>query len=548
MARVERGGVWLALLGLTLGIVLLAHGRPMHEEYDSLETSYARFFNLEELIQKINIKRFREFQGKEDGKESNIPSIDLTQNAIANDVENPADNIIDDLPVSGQEPESNSVEIRNEETTSISIPETTTLKTNQIATEGNTDVIGVNSDTFFISKESINAALKYGYKILLKKIGGKVVPVGKVKFQFPTLIEIGPNDEEEIIKTTNSEEVEETAEPIASNPTVTEEARIVTEAIIVTTEAINIETTTTENQEAVEPNSVTTPSTLYLPPAELYLAPEEVETASDVLSSVVPLDNEDSENPVIETVMKLIDDTVDVIKDLEPGADVLVFNCAVPVDEVEQMLLTFTQNIETSLPTLREILDLANDLRNVDTKGKTKIGAELLILLETVLESIVPFEIPGCGEDESSSMIGSLSSIASQLDTVANYESNPRKSKALHDKATSLQLSSWALVQLKHAVKLFYSQDGICSSDSSSPSTILETLSRAVTGYVPVATIIGNQESVRELRTTARALGEAAEEIAKLEEAGTSPIPSASCDATFAEMGDIVLQVANALP
>ena len=56
------------------------------------------------------------------------------------------------------------------------------------------------------------------------------------------------------------------------------------------------------------------------------------------------------------------------------------------------------------------------------------------------------------------------------------------------------------------------------------------------------------QESVRELRITARALGEAAEEIAKLEEAGTSPISSASCDATFAEMGDIVLQVANSLP
>ena len=66
--------------------------------------------------------------------------------------------------------------------------------------------------------------------------------------------------------------------------------------------------------------------------------------------------------------------------------------------------------------------------------------------------------MPGCGEDDSSSMIGSISSIASQLDTVANYQPNPRKAKSLHDKATSLQLSSWAMVQLKHAVKLFYSQ------------------------------------------------------------------------------------------
>ena len=59
-------------------------------------------------------------------------------------------------------------------------------------------------------------------------------------------------------------------------------------------------------------------------------------------------------------------------------------------------------------------------------------------------------------------MIGSISSIASQLDSVADYEANPRKSKSLHDKATSLQLSSWVMVQLKHAVKLFYSQVTTC--------------------------------------------------------------------------------------
>ena len=59
-------------------------------------------------------------------------------------------------------------------------------------------------------------------------------------------------------------------------------------------------------------------------------------------------------------------------------------------------------------------------------------------------------------------MIGSISSIASQLDSVADYEVNPRKAKSLHDKATSLQLSSWVMVQLKHAVKLFYSQVTTC--------------------------------------------------------------------------------------
>ena len=364
----------------------------MHEEIDSLETSYARFFNLEELIQKINIKRFKEFQRNEDRNENIIPSIDLTQNAIANDVENPADNILDDLPLADQGSKSNSDEIKKEESTSISTPETTTLKADEIANEENTDVLGINSDKFFISKESVDAALKYGYKILLKKIGGKVVPVGKVKFQFPTLIEIGPNDEE-VIKTTNSEEVKETAKAIANNPTVAEETTAVTADIIITTEAIIVETTTADNQEAVEPKPVTTPSPIYLPPAEHYLAPAEVETATDVLASVVPLDNEESENPVIETVMQLVDDIVDIINDLEPGADVLVSNCAVPVNEVEQMLITFTQNIETSLPTLRQILDIGSKLNNVDTKEKTRIGSELLILLETVLESIVPFQV-----------------------------------------------------------------------------------------------------------------------------------------------------------
>ena len=62
-------------------------------------------------------------------------------------------------------------------------------------------------------------------------------------------------------------------------------------------------------------------------------------------------------------------------------------------------------------------------------------------------------------------MIGSISSIASQLDSVADYEANPRKSKALHDKAQSLQLSSWAMGQLKHAVKLFYSQVNLCAKN-----------------------------------------------------------------------------------
>merc|ERR1719347_1453437 len=111
---------WLALLGLILlGLVLLVDGRPTHEDTESLETSYARFFNLEELIQKINIKRFKEFQKSGDENDKHIPAIDLTQDAIANDAENPADNEIDDTPIEYKDSQTDPVNSDEAETTSV---------------------------------------------------------------------------------------------------------------------------------------------------------------------------------------------------------------------------------------------------------------------------------------------------------------------------------------------------------------------------------------------------------------------------------------------
>ena len=56
------------------------------------------------------------------------------------------------------------------------------------------------------------------------------------------------------------------------------------------------------------------------------------------------------------------------------------------------------------------------------------------------------------------------------------------------------------------------------------------------------------QGSVRDLKNTAAALEEAAAEIAKLEEAGATNIPQVSCSATFAEMGQAVSAMADAIP
>ena len=243
---------------------MILHARPYGEEDDSLEKSYVKFFNLEELIKKINIKRFREFQKSSDENENTIPAIDLTQEAIANDKENPADNVInngvEETVVNNEATEIDAVadvDQQEEKTTKLAIIETTTLKISEtdesvIKEEAAQKILGENSDKFFISEESVNAARKYGYKILLKKIGGKVVPVGKIKFEFPTLIEISPIEDEvltkEIEKTTIAPAVQETTEAVENNPAVTAVTQAITEAIITTTSEAIIETTTTAIQ------------------------------------------------------------------------------------------------------------------------------------------------------------------------------------------------------------------------------------------------------------------------------------------------------------
>merc|ERR1711915_16033 len=364
------------------------------------------------------------------------------------------------------------------------------------------------TNRFFISEESINAARKYGYKILLKKINGKVQAVGKIRFEVPTLIEIHPGDDDVI-----SDDDKETA--VGSNPAVTDSAKNGAEEATNKTVVVSVETTTQIAETTVYNELVTTDATLpeTAAPVDHYLAPAEAEEASDVLSDYIPNEGDASSSPIMDSILELAHNVVDVMEKLDPKTNINLDMCALSVKEVEKMLHTFADNIESSLPTLQEILNVGSYLAGAATKEKAKIGAQLLNLLEDLLESIVPFQISGCGEDGSNAMISSISSVASQLDSLANYEVNARKAKALHSKATSLQLSSWGLIQLKHAVKLFYSQDGICKEPTSKPSVILNTLSKAVQGYVPLATIVGNQDSVKELQKTAAALKEASEEL-----------------------------------
>merc|ERR1712212_295963 len=103
--------------------------------------------------------------------------------------------------------------------------------------------IDTGNDKFFISKESVDSARKYGYKILLKKINGKEVPVGKIKFSFPTLVEIG-HIEDEAVEEGEDESVDE--EEYESNDEEYESINENDESINENDESIN------ENDEPIE--------------------------------------------------------------------------------------------------------------------------------------------------------------------------------------------------------------------------------------------------------------------------------------------------------
>ena len=52
-------------------------------------------------------------------------------------------------------------------------------------------------------------------------------------------------------------------------------------------------------------------------------------------------------------------------------------------------------------------------------------------------------------------------------------------------------------------------QDGICGAQRSSTTAILGSLSEAITGYIPIVSMLGNQDSVQELERTIQALTKA---------------------------------------
>ena len=62
------------------------------------------------------------------------------------------------------------------------------------------------------------------------------------------------------------------------------------------------------------------------------------------------------------------------------------------------------------------------------------------------------------------------------------------------------------------------------------------SLSEAITGYIPIVSMLGNEGSLEDLERTVLALRGAQADIATLESQTGARLPGVPCDATFREM------------
>ena len=134
------------------------------------------------------------------------------------------------------------------------VPDTLEESINDISDEG-----------LVISKKTLESAKKYGYKILLKKIGGVKVPIGKIKFTLPTteIVQDAPAATDKV-PTSASPEVDEDTIEATEAPTAVD---------VVNTRTANTETTSTPEAD----EELTT-----LPPIAAPVAPADDPIISDL--------------------------------------------------------------------------------------------------------------------------------------------------------------------------------------------------------------------------------------------------------------------------
>ena len=333
------------------------------EDLDFSNT-YLKFFKIKELIEKINIKKFREFQeshtdgiegpvesepcetSETEGSDDNLPEIDLTEEAIINDEVSAKVPNLETYQAANEESTTASTEegVEQEVTLTTSGPVIDVASTNAAIvydiTEGVTvaqtvaptaasivttvavniqkdipepseediilNEIDTGADKFFISKESVESARKFGYKILLKKINGKEIPVGKIKCTLPTLVEIDALEEDSSekipVETTTKEILEEKVEP-ETEPTViiTTTSVVPIQTVYVATESVTIEETTIEAVESLEETTTALAVAIQPPP----------------LVAVIPTVDVLDEYAITECVKQISEDTEVAIEEIK---------------------------------------------------------------------------------------------------------------------------------------------------------------------------------------------------------------------------------------
>jgi len=557
---------------LVLITLWTSNSRPYYNHgHPGFSADFSQFAKIKDLIDRINIKKFRaayDIVESEHVAEEDIVKIDLTEEAINEErvteevpeeeaeattiaARAAAEETTAAVAATEEEATTAAVAVAEEEATTAAakIAEEEAVATTEAAIafpdESENEVL----DEFFVSEDTLRAAQKYGYKILLKKINGANVPVGQIKFKFPTYIEVEVTDEVE--STTLA-----AAEPKAADEATTDAAVAIADETTAAPVAAE-ETTLAAAADAKAADEATTASAVVVAEAveeTTAAAAEETTTALAIVAprvtaAVIPEIDEISSETVTKGTDQVVKDTEIAVAALEETkAEVEISaDCSVSLQEFKGLVIDLARKVKDSTPLLHEIVTIGKGLKGItDTATLLRSGGQLLKLLEPFLENILPStESTSCGGPNA--MLISMSNVATEVDVVANTIENQEngKSPVLREAATSLQLAAWILAQLQKSVHSFYDQNGICNeNENASTAAILKSLAKTMASYKPMLGMLGPESSVEDLQETVKAIDKAVGILETLNPEAEG-LPGVSCRASLTEMGDSLQNLAR---
>ena len=404
------------LLVLACAAVELVTPAPTHSAQLSpaLDTSaaYLQFFRVKQLIDDINLRQFRGFwsapgtppnpapgqavvdsvkkieESVEDEPEEEakadtevteaveaasevdtaaLPVVDLTEEAILSDSVGISLPAILDIPLEAEVEEEVMVTTEAPVNTKDGDDGDVTVTTAVAITEpqdGDDSLNEVNTgnDEFHVSEETASAARKYGYKILLKKVGGKEVPVGTIKYTIPTVVETSAAEDALNVEDSSDDEealVEDAELMVSADEAVVGEDEILPETgtedpPMPVFDDIDVATESSPIIDVIEAEVSGEPKEAAAASPEVPAAQENVEETTtllpivdflpDPITAVIP-----DPASISEAAMKLSEDMEAAAAGIRSQGEVLVLgSCSVPVTEVETMLGLIARQVITS--------------------------------------------------------------------------------------------------------------------------------------------------------------------------------------------------------